>query len=53
MDNLKSTDKFDQDVLERVNQERTQRGLDPLSLSETLDQAADDYSQTMLDAEAL
>lgn len=50
MDNLKSTDKFDQDVLKLVNQERTQQGLDPLTLSEKLDQAADDYSQTMLDA---
>lgn len=51
MDNIIPTDQFDQQVLDLVNQERTDRGLDPLTLSERLDQAADDYSQTMIDAD--
>lgn len=42
------TDQFDQDVLKLVNQERTQRGLTPLALSEKLDTAADRHSQDML-----
>ena len=48
MDNLIPTDQFDAKVLELVNQERKQAGLDPLKMSENLDQAADDYSETMM-----
>ena len=50
MDNLKSTDKFDQKVLQLVNAERRKAGLNPLSMSENLDTAADKYSKEMLDA---
>ena len=41
------TDRFDQEVLKLVNQERTQRGLKSLTLNEQLDQAADQYSKAM------
>jgi Ca2+-binding RTX toxin-like protein len=40
-------DAFDARVLELVNQERTQRGLRALTLSQELDTAADCYSQDM------
>ncbi len=41
------TDQFDQEVLRLVNQERAQRGLKLLALSEKLDKAADLHSQDM------
>lgn len=41
------TDRFDQEVLKLVNQERTQRGLKPLTLNAKLDQAADKHSKDM------
>ncbi|MEM9214476.1 MAG: CAP domain-containing protein [Cyanobacteria bacterium P01_F01_bin.150] len=43
------TDQFDQEVLRLVNQERTQRGLQPFTLSQKLDEAADLHSQDMAD----
>ncbi|MGK7942754.1 MAG: CAP domain-containing protein [Crocosphaera sp.] len=42
-----ATDQFDQRLLELVNQERSKRGLQSLSLSQKLDQAADQYSNRM------
>ncbi|MEM9215251.1 MAG: CAP domain-containing protein [Cyanobacteria bacterium P01_F01_bin.150] len=46
---VKQTDQFDQEVLDLVNEQRTNRGLKPLQMGEKLDQAADDYSQEMID----
>ena len=47
MSNILPTDQFDQQVLNLINQERKQRNLEPLSLSEKLDTAADLHSQDM------
>ncbi|MEO1298215.1 MAG: CAP domain-containing protein [Cyanobacteria bacterium J06636_16] len=41
------TDRFDQEVLKLVNQERTQRDLKPLTLNAKLDRAADKHSKDM------
>lgn len=43
------SDRFDQEVLRLVNQARNQQKLKPLSMSEKLDTAADDYSQKMIE----
>ncbi|WP_299409475.1 CAP domain-containing protein [Acaryochloris sp. IP29b_bin.148] len=40
-------DKFDQKILQLVNQERSSAGLNTLSLSQKLDQAADGHSKRM------
>ncbi|ABW33170.1 CAP domain-containing protein [Acaryochloris marina] len=40
-------DRFDQQLLDLVNQERESRGLRPLQLSQNLDQAADQHSARM------
>lgn len=42
-----ATDRFDRRLLELVNQERSRRGLNSLSLSQKLDQAADEYADRM------
>jgi Ca2+-binding RTX toxin-like protein len=44
---LLNADKFDQRILELVNQERAKRNLKPLSLSQKLDTAADGHSDRM------
>jgi uncharacterized protein YkwD len=40
-----ASDSFDQQMLDLVNEERTQVGLDPLVINEQLDEAADLHSQ--------
>ncbi len=42
-----ATEQFDHRLLELVNQERSKRGLKSLSLSQKLDQAADQYANRM------
>lgn len=44
---LSNTDKFDQRILELVNQERSKQNLRTLTLSQELDLAADRYSERM------
>ena len=46
-DSIVPSDRFDREVLQLVNQERTAVGLQPLTLSEKLDTAADRHSQDM------
>ena len=41
------TDQFDQQILKLVNQERSAEALDPVSLSQNLDQASDLHSNNM------
>lgn len=44
---MTNTDQFDLQILDLVNSERAKYGLNPLSLNEKLDIAADNYSQRM------
>ena len=46
-DSIVPSDRFDLEVLQLVNQERTTFGFQPLTLSEKLDTAADRHSQDM------
>ena len=47
MSDILSTDRFDLEVLQLINQERTNRGLSALILSQKLDTAADRHSEDM------